>query len=74
MKALTTNDVTALILAGGQGRRMDAQDKGLVRYIQRSLIESVIQAIGPQTQQIVIFANRNIERNSAYHYPVLSEG
>lgn len=65
--------VTAVILAGGQGRRMGGADKGLIDYRGRPLIEWVLDALAPQVGEIVISANRNLERYAAYGYRVLPD-
>lgn len=65
--------VTALILAGGRGRRMGGQDKGLLEVGGRALIETILQAIAPQVSAILINANRNQTRYRRYGYPVLAD-
>jgi molybdenum cofactor guanylyltransferase len=67
------HDVTAVILAGGRGRRMDGQDKGLVQLAGRPLIEYVIDAIKPQVETILLNANRNLDQYSRYGYPVIPD-
>lgn len=70
---LNKHNVTAVILAGGKGRRMDGKDKGLVELANRPLIEYVIDAIKPQVETIILNANRNQEQYSRYGYPVISD-
>lgn len=65
--------VAAVILAGGQGRRMGGVDKGLVDYQGRPLIEWVLDALTPQVEEVVISANRNLERYAAYGRRVLPD-
>lgn len=65
--------VTGLILAGGQARRMGGTDKGLIEYRQRPLIEHVIDALSPQTERLVINANRHREIYQSYGYPVIND-
>ncbi|OQK43330.1 Molybdenum cofactor guanylyltransferase [Vibrio vulnificus] len=48
-----------VILAGGQASRMGGKDKGLVELNQKPLIEHVIARLAPQTERILINANRN---------------
>lgn len=48
-----------VILAGGQATRMGGQDKGLVQLNDKSLIQHVIERLAPQTERILINANRN---------------
>lgn len=66
-------DVAAVILAGGQGRRMGGADKGLVDYQGRPLIEWALAALSPQVGDIVISANRNLARYAIYGRRVLSD-
>ncbi|GBU10154.1 molybdenum cofactor guanylyltransferase [Gammaproteobacteria bacterium] len=60
-----THTVTTIILAGGEGRRMDGKDKGLLLFKaskfdkELPLIEHVIKRLIPQSAQILISANRN---------------
>jgi molybdopterin-guanine dinucleotide biosynthesis protein A len=70
---LNKHNVTAVILAGGKGRRMDGKDKGLVELANRPLIEYVIDAIKPQVETIILNANRNQEQYSQYGYQVISD-
>ncbi len=73
MNTLSKHDVTAVILAGGKGRRMQGKDKGLVELAERPLIEHVIAVIEPQVESIIINANRNQQQYSDYGYPVISD-
>jgi molybdenum cofactor guanylyltransferase len=73
MRTISPNDVTAVILAGGMGRRMGGQDKGLVKYRNGTLIEHVIAGISQQTQNILINANRNIDAYSKFGYPIVED-
>ena len=70
---IDNNNITAVILAGGKGRRLEGQDKGLVPYKGKTLIKHVIERIQPQVSTIVINANRNQEIYTAYGYPVISD-
>ncbi|MES9949207.1 MAG: molybdenum cofactor guanylyltransferase MobA [Candidatus Thiodiazotropha sp.] len=65
--------VTAVILAGGRGRRMGGEDKGLIELNGRPLVQHVISAIQPQVAAILINANRNRERYAAFGYPVIAD-
>ena len=73
MNSLNKHQVTAVILAGGKGRRMEGKDKGLVELAERPLIEHVIAAIEPQVETIILNANRNQQQYSLYGYPVISD-
>lgn len=65
--------ISCIILAGGQSLRMQGQDKGLVAFRGRPLIEHVIQRIQTQTDEIIISANRNIETYRAYSAQVIND-
>ncbi|MFN3544624.1 MAG: molybdenum cofactor guanylyltransferase MobA [Thiobacillus sp.] len=65
--------VAAVVLAGGAGRRMGGADKGLVEFRGRPLIEWVLDALAQQVDEIVISANRNLERYAAYGYRVVPD-
>lgn len=54
--------VTGLILAGGRGARMGGVDKGLVVFDGLPLVEHVLQRLRPQVDDVLISANRNLER------------
>jgi len=70
---LGSAQVTAVILAGGQGRRMGGADKGLIDYQGRPLIEWVLAALTPQVDELVISANRNLDAYAAYGHRVLPD-
>ena len=67
------SQITAIILAGGQGKRMGGQDKGLINFEHKPLIQYVIEKILPQVEHIIINANRNISAYGAFGYPVISD-
>ncbi len=65
--------MTAVILAGGMGRRMGGRDKGLVELKGRPLIAHVIEAIEPQVSHLLINANRNQPVYARFGPPVLPD-
>ena len=69
----TTPPVTAILLAGGEGRRMGGQDKGLISLRGKPLAEWVLSRIQPQVAEILISANRNIEEYAALGHPVVRD-
>ena len=71
--SIQPGDITAVILAGGQGRRMGGQDKGLLDFDGRLMIEILIEALQNQQLDIVINANRNQSKYQSYGYPVFSD-
>lgn len=66
-------DVSAVILAGGRGTRMGGADKGLLEYRHGPLIEWVLRAIRPQVSEVLISANRNIDRYARYGCRVVQD-
>ena len=52
---------------------MGGADKGLVDYQGRPLVEWVLDVLAPQVGEIVISANRNLERYAAYGRRVLPD-
>jgi len=66
-------DITAVILAGGKGSRMDNHDKGLIKLADKPLIEYVIEAIRQQVDHIIISANRNIDEYQKLGLPVICD-
>ncbi len=67
------NDITALILAGARGSRMDGADKGLLVLSGRPLIEYVQQNLLPQVNTLFISANRNTEQYQPYCERVIKD-
>ena len=65
--------VSCIILAGGEGKRVGGVDKGLVTYKNTPLIEHVLTSIKPQVDEIIISANRNIDTYEKYGYKVISD-
>lgn len=61
-----------VILAGGQASRMGGNDKGLINFNGKPLIEYVIDRMSSQTDSITINANRNKDRYQKYA-PVVSD-
>ncbi len=67
------SDVTGVILAGGQARRMGGQDKGLVMLDGKPMIEIIIDVFKPQTARLLINANRNHDRYSQYGLDLVAD-
>lgn len=63
----------AVVLAGGRGQRMGGVDKGLLAYHGRPLVEWVLEALTPQVGEIVLSANRNLDRYAATGHRVLPD-
>jgi molybdenum cofactor guanylyltransferase len=74
---LSRTDITGIVLAGGLGRRMSSDgrgvDKGLQSFDGRPMVGHVIERLRPQVATLVINANRNRERYSEFGYPVIAD-
>jgi molybdopterin-guanine dinucleotide biosynthesis protein A len=66
-------DVTGIVLAGGQGRRMGGVDKGWVELAGEPMIAHVLRRLGPQVEDIVINANQNLDRYRALGHRVFAD-
>lgn len=67
------DELTGVILAGGEGRRMGGADKGLQLLDGRPLVQWVLDRLRPQVGRVVISANRNLDRYREFGCPVLSD-
>lgn len=67
------NKVSGVVLAGGQARRMQQQDKGLVLFKQRPLVSYPIEALAAVADDLVISANRHQSTYQQWQYPVISD-
>lgn len=56
---ITTSELTGLILAGGQGRRMGWRDKGLEPFAGRPLAAHVRERLAGRVAEVLISANRH---------------
>lgn len=71
--AITRDDITAVILAGGKARRMGGEDKGLITLNGRPLVDYLIESLQTQAAHVLINANRNHERYAAFGLPVVAD-
>ena len=70
---LTKKDITVGILAGGKATRMNNEDKGLVFVNGVPLIENLLNKLSFHSKNIIINANRNIDKYKNYGYPVIRD-
>lgn len=67
---------TALLLAGGQARRMGGVDKGLQTLHGQPLAAHVLASLAAQSQppaRCLISANRHLDAYAALGWPVLAD-
>lgn len=68
-----TGGITGLILAGGQGCRMGGADKGWIAHGGQALIERLLPQLAMQVDEVIVSANRNIERYAALGVRVVED-
>jgi len=71
--AITTEQITAAVLAGGMGRRMGGLDKGLVEVMGRPMVAWTLEVISPQAGQTLINANRSQDEYAAFGLPLVGD-
>lgn len=70
---MTRADITGVILAGGEGRRLGGVDKGLQELQGRPMVQWVLDGLAPQVGTVLISANRNLPRYASFGCAVLPD-
>ncbi|MEM8769765.1 MAG: molybdenum cofactor guanylyltransferase MobA [Pseudomonadota bacterium] len=65
--------ISAIVLCGGGGRRFAGRDKPLETLRGKALVEHVLERLTPQVDEVLISANRNIDRYERFGCPVLRD-
>lgn len=65
--------IAGIILAGGQSRRMDGEDKALLAFGDRRLIDHVYDRLSRQIDPIAINSNGDADRFANLKVPVISD-
>ena len=75
MKSLiiSPENITAVILAGGLGRRMGGVDKGLQPIHGKPMVQHVLNRLQPQVGKVLINANRHLDDYKGFGVPVCSD-
>jgi molybdopterin-guanine dinucleotide biosynthesis protein A len=68
---LLPQNITGLVLAGGEGRRMGGVDKGLQLWQGQALAQHAVQRLQPQVGTLLISANRHLEVYRTWGWPVI---
>jgi molybdopterin-guanine dinucleotide biosynthesis protein A len=68
-----TSQLTGVILAGGQSRRMGGGDKGLLDLAGKPMLGHVIERLAPQVSRMVINANGDANRFAEFVLPVVPD-
>ena len=69
-EAITPEQITGLILAGGRGSRMGGVDKGLQNHLGMPLAMHALLRLQPQVGHLMINANRNLGAYDSMGVPV----
>ena len=72
-RGIPRESITGMVMAGGKGRRMGGEDKGLLQIHGQPMIQYVLDALCPQVSRILISANRNQDRYRQLGYPVVTD-
>jgi molybdopterin-guanine dinucleotide biosynthesis protein A len=67
------NKISGVVLAGGQARRMQRQDKGLVLFKGRPLVSYALAALKPLVDEVLISANRNQDSYGRFGHQVIGD-
>ncbi len=70
---MKTAKISAVILAGGRAQRMGEADKGLLLLDGKPLVAWVAECIARQVDEVLVSANRNLERYCELGYSVLPD-
>jgi len=66
LKNILQSEISSVILAGGQGLRMDGVDKGLIEFRGLPLVAHVASVIESKVDKIYISANRSFDSYASY--------
>ncbi len=66
-------EVTGLILAGGAGRRVGGQDKGLMLWHGKPLVSHVASRLKAQTSSLIVSCNRNRDKYKTLGFPTVED-
>jgi len=69
----SASNITAVILCGGAGERMQGADKPLRPLLGRPLIERTLDCLRPQVRELILVANRAQREYAAYGVKVTDD-
>lgn len=67
------NSINGFVLAGGQGLRMNGQDKGLIEWQGQRLAQRLAEKLEPQVAQLAVNCNRNQAQYQAWFRHCISD-
>ncbi|MGB4248094.1 MAG: molybdenum cofactor guanylyltransferase MobA [Pseudohongiellaceae bacterium] len=65
--------ITGVILAGGQGSRMNHQDKPLLDLGGKAIVSHIIENAGGQVSRLLLNVNRNPDKYAPFELPVIGD-
>jgi molybdenum cofactor guanylyltransferase len=71
---ITAADIHAVVLAGGEGRRMGGLDKGLAVFHGQALAQRAALRLAASVGRVSINANRNLEHYQALGFDAFNDG
>ncbi len=71
---ISPTDIHAVVLAGGEGRRMGGADKGLAVFHGQVLAQRAALRLGATVGRVSISANRNLAQYQALGFEAFSDG
>ena len=71
--SIEANTIAAVILAGGQARRMGGGDKALLPLCGKPMLDYLIERLKPQTDIIAINANSPAQKFNQFGLPVIAD-
>jgi molybdenum cofactor guanylyltransferase len=70
---MINNEVTVILLAGGQSRRLGGGDKCLISLEKEIILDKILKKILPQNKSIILNANGDPDRFSKYSFPIIQD-
>ena len=71
--SIPREQITGLVLSGGQGSRMGGAEKGLQLLAGRPLAEWAAERLAAQTGQVLVNANRHLQAYAALGHTVITD-
>jgi len=65
--------ISAVVLCGGAGRRFGGKDKPLLELAGRPLVAHVLERLSSQVDEVLVSANRHLDRYEALGIPVVAD-
>lgn len=67
------NKITAVIMVGGESKRMGGGIKSLMTFNNKSIFERILERLEPQVNKIIINCNQNEKSFAKYRLPILKD-